>query len=236
MVLTPDGKVSRYFYGVEYSAEDLRLSLDEAAGRNLFAREQVLLFCFRYDPSTGKYSLMVVRMLQMGADPDGRCDGNVLVFHVPPRQKRANGINNGYGFSTCPGSGQHHRGAGGSPLLFPDGGDGVFHGRDFVAILYLGLKYRRRPGIVPQHVETNATLEIAWTGDSAGALPLHVWLGRQALCHDGNAPKDAMEITSSAKQWMWKIQHPEGQARDQHAACSGRPRDQTDHDLAGCDP
>ena len=68
MVLTPDGKISRYFFGVEYSAEDLRLSLDEAAGGKISSPvEQVLLFCFRYDPSTGKYSLMVVRMLQMGA-------------------------------------------------------------------------------------------------------------------------------------------------------------------------
>jgi protein SCO1/2 len=68
MVLTPQGKVSRYFYGVEYSAEDLRLSLDEAAGGKISSPvEQILLYCFRYDPSTGKYSLAIVRMLQLGA-------------------------------------------------------------------------------------------------------------------------------------------------------------------------
>jgi protein SCO1/2 len=68
MVLTPEGKTSKYFYGVEYSAVDLRLSLTEAAGGKISAPvEQVLLYCFHYDPATGKYSLMVTRMVQIGA-------------------------------------------------------------------------------------------------------------------------------------------------------------------------
>lgn len=68
IVLTPEGKVSRYFYGVEYSARDLRLSLAEAAGGKISApAEQILLYCFHYDPATGKYSLMVTRFVQLGA-------------------------------------------------------------------------------------------------------------------------------------------------------------------------
>jgi protein SCO1 len=68
MVLTPEGKVARYFYGVEYSAQDLRLALTDAGGGKISAPvEQVLLYCFHYDPSTGRYSLIVTRMLKIAA-------------------------------------------------------------------------------------------------------------------------------------------------------------------------
>jgi protein SCO1 len=68
IVLTPSGKVSRYFYGVEYSARDLRLSLTEASEGKISApAEQILLYCFHYDPATGKYSLIITRFVQLGA-------------------------------------------------------------------------------------------------------------------------------------------------------------------------
>jgi protein SCO1/2 len=68
MILTPDGKVSRYFYGVEYSATDLQNALTDAAGGKISTpAPQVLLYCFRYDPSTGHYSLIVTRAMQVGA-------------------------------------------------------------------------------------------------------------------------------------------------------------------------
>lgn len=67
-VVTPDGRIARYFYGVEYSARDLRLSLVEASqGKIGTAVDQVLLFCFHYDPSTGKYGLLIMNLLRTGA-------------------------------------------------------------------------------------------------------------------------------------------------------------------------
>lgn len=66
MVLTPAGKLARYFYGVEYSARDLRLALVEAAEERIGSVvDQVLLFCFHYDPVTGKYSLAILRTLRI---------------------------------------------------------------------------------------------------------------------------------------------------------------------------
>jgi protein SCO1 len=57
LVLTPEGKISRYFYGFEYQPRDLRLALVEAsAGKIGTATDQFLLLCFHYDPATGKYS------------------------------------------------------------------------------------------------------------------------------------------------------------------------------------
>lgn len=66
MVLTPEGKFSRYFYGLEYSARDLRLGLIEAASNKIGSPvDQVLLFCFHYDPTTGKYGFIVARITQV---------------------------------------------------------------------------------------------------------------------------------------------------------------------------
>jgi protein SCO1/2 len=64
-VLTPDGKVSRYLYGIEYAPKDLRLSLVEAAeGKIGTAVDQVLLYCYQYDAATGRYGAAVMRLLR----------------------------------------------------------------------------------------------------------------------------------------------------------------------------
>jgi protein SCO1 len=66
MVLTPEGRVARYFYGVDYLPDDVRLGLVEASDNKIGSPvDQVLLLCYHYDPVTGKYGLMVMRMLQI---------------------------------------------------------------------------------------------------------------------------------------------------------------------------
>jgi protein SCO1 len=66
IVLTPEGKVARYFYGVTYPSRDMRLALDEASeGKISSPVEQVLLFCYHYDPHTGKYGLLISRVIQL---------------------------------------------------------------------------------------------------------------------------------------------------------------------------
>jgi protein SCO1 len=65
MVLTPEGKISRYFYGIQFASRDLRLGLVEASeGKIGTPVDQVLLFCYHYDPSTGKYGLLISRLIQ----------------------------------------------------------------------------------------------------------------------------------------------------------------------------
>ena len=67
MILTPEGKLSRYFYGVTYPERDMRLGLVEASeGKIGSPVDQVLLFCYHYDPHTGKYGLLISRVLQLG--------------------------------------------------------------------------------------------------------------------------------------------------------------------------
>jgi protein SCO1/2 len=66
MVATPDGRLARYFYGIEYAPRDLRLGLVEAsAGRVGTPVDQILLYCFHYDPASGKYGAVVVNMVRL---------------------------------------------------------------------------------------------------------------------------------------------------------------------------
>jgi protein SCO1/2 len=67
MVLTPEGKISRYFYGITYPARDMRLGLVEASeGKIGSVVDQVLLFCYHYDPATGKYGVLISRVIKAG--------------------------------------------------------------------------------------------------------------------------------------------------------------------------
>jgi len=67
MVLTPDGQVSHYLFGVEYSPKDLRLALvDSAQGRLGNPVDQLLLYCYQYDPSTGRYSASILNVVRLG--------------------------------------------------------------------------------------------------------------------------------------------------------------------------
>jgi len=65
MLLTPEGKISRYFYGIQYPTRDLRLGLVEASeGKIGSPVDQVLLFCYHYDPATGKYGLLISHVIK----------------------------------------------------------------------------------------------------------------------------------------------------------------------------
>ncbi len=66
VVLTPDLRVSRYLYGITFRPRDLRLALLEAGkGRIGSVVDRVLLYCYRYDPKTGGYGLVAVRLMQV---------------------------------------------------------------------------------------------------------------------------------------------------------------------------
>jgi protein SCO1 len=68
MVLTPQGRISRYFYGVDFPPKDLRMGLVEASqGKIGNAVDAVLLFCYHYNPETGKYGAMVANILRLAA-------------------------------------------------------------------------------------------------------------------------------------------------------------------------
>jgi protein SCO1 len=80
MVLTPQGKLSRYFYGIRYPAGQVRLALVEASHNKIGSPvDEVLLFCSHYDPATGKYSLIISRILFIAALVTVLCLGGLLL-------------------------------------------------------------------------------------------------------------------------------------------------------------
>jgi protein SCO1/2 len=65
-VLTPEGRIARYLYGIEYSARDLRLALVEASQNRIGTLvDQVLLFCYHYDAASGKYTARIMNLVRL---------------------------------------------------------------------------------------------------------------------------------------------------------------------------
>jgi len=68
LVLTPEGKVSQYLYGIEFSARDVRLSLIQASQNKIGTLvDRVLLYCYHYNPETGRYGLVIMNMVRMAS-------------------------------------------------------------------------------------------------------------------------------------------------------------------------
>ncbi|HEV7550939.1 MAG TPA: SCO family protein [Candidatus Angelobacter sp.] len=66
MILTPEGKIAQYYYGVEYAPKDLRLGLIQASNHKIgTVVDEVLLYCYHYDPNTGKYGAAIFSILRL---------------------------------------------------------------------------------------------------------------------------------------------------------------------------
>jgi len=222
VVLTPKGRVARYFYGIEYAPRDLRFGLIEAAEERIGTPvDQVLLLCYQYDPMTGKYSAAVMKSLRLG--------GVVTVVGVAALlfalSRRAKGGRRGagpanycllpFGALLIPFLPENASSFAGEfdALFFTLVGLSVF----FVALIaglevYFAVKYRRRsPGEIPPKTATSFALEAAWIGiPFLICLGIFVW-GASLYYRIYSAPKATMEIYVTAKQWMWRFQHAGGQ-------------------------
>jgi protein SCO1/2 len=66
-IVTPQGKLAQYYMGVEYSPKDIRLGLVEASNNHIGSPvDNILTYCYHYDPATNKHSLIIARIVQMG--------------------------------------------------------------------------------------------------------------------------------------------------------------------------
>ncbi|MGH9404755.1 MAG: SCO family protein [Terriglobia bacterium] len=80
VVLTPKGKISRYFYGLQYPAGDLRLALVQASNDKIGSPvDRLILYCCSYDPATGRYDWIVYRVLMLGGIFTLVCIGGLIV-------------------------------------------------------------------------------------------------------------------------------------------------------------
>ena len=92
MVLTPEGRVSRYFYGIEYAPRDLRFGLlDASAGKIGSLADQIILYCYQYDPTRGTYSLVLMRVLRIFAGMTLLSVVGLIFFLWRQSSKRAKG-------------------------------------------------------------------------------------------------------------------------------------------------
>jgi len=90
VILTPEGKLARYFYDISFPGRDLRLGLVEASARKIGSRvDEVLLFCFHYDPTTGKYGLAIMNFVRLGGLLTLVAVSTFIVVQIRRERKRA---------------------------------------------------------------------------------------------------------------------------------------------------
>lgn len=90
ILATPEGKIAQYYYGVEYSARDVRLGIVEASKNRIGSlADQVLLYCYHYDPRTGKYGAVVTNIVRLGGALTVLILGGFLIvlYRHEPRAK-----------------------------------------------------------------------------------------------------------------------------------------------------
>src|SRR5258707_871451 len=96
MVLTPEGKLSRYFYGIEYKPRDFRLGLVEASQHKIGTPvDAIMLFCFHYDPMTGKYGFVIMNVIRTLGSATVSAWGTLLFVLI--RRDRKHGFHSSAG-------------------------------------------------------------------------------------------------------------------------------------------
>jgi protein SCO1/2 len=89
ILLTPEGKIARYFYGIEFSPRDLRLGLIEASSNRIGSPiDQLLLFCYHYDPTAGKYNLLITNVIRLAAGATVIALGAFIALMLRRERKR----------------------------------------------------------------------------------------------------------------------------------------------------
>ena len=91
IVLTPDGRLARYLFGIEYGPRDLRYAIVDASnGKVGSAVDSLLLYCYHYDPTTGRYGVAIMRAIRVAAGATVLALGAFIVVMVR-REQRARG-------------------------------------------------------------------------------------------------------------------------------------------------
>ena len=88
-MLTPDGRPARYLFGIEYGPRDLRLAIVEAsAGKIGSPVDSLLLYCYHYDPMTGRYGLVIMRAIRLAGAATVLALGAFIVVMVRREKRR----------------------------------------------------------------------------------------------------------------------------------------------------
>jgi cytochrome c oxidase subunit II len=218
VVLTPGGDISRYFFGIEYPPKELNQALVDAAQNKAGSLvDRLLLLCFHYDPNTGRYTLFIKRLLQLGGI--GTVAALAGLILVMGRKKRAAG-------SSVPAS---PSALAALPFL-PEPATEIAGSVDeifwsmvvvcgavtlalFVTITYFCIRYRAgSPAKRPPDGKQSILLEVVWSSITLIVFTaIFIWAA-VVYFRMSEPPANASEIYVVAKQWMWKVQHPNGRS------------------------
>jgi len=218
MILTPRGKISRYFYGIEYGPKDLRLGIIEASeGKIGTPVDQLLLYCFHYDPATGKYSLTVLNVVR-AAGIATVVAIVILMLVLRRKNRRSRGLAARLEpwqlalLPLFPDQASSHAPKVDALYLFLVGISTIMTIAIFFFIIYFSVKYRRRsPDEVGAPVHGGHRLEMAWI-----VIPFIIFMGifvwgANVFFALSRPPRETIEVFVVGKQWMWKFQHGDGQ-------------------------
>ena len=90
VLITPQGRIAQYYYGVEYSARDMRLGIVEASQNRIGSlADQVLLYCYHYDPRTGRYGATITNIVRLAGVATVLVLGGAYRTAVSPREARS---------------------------------------------------------------------------------------------------------------------------------------------------
>src|SRR5262245_52332651 len=225
MILTPQGKVSRYFYGIEYAPIDLRFGvIDASAGKVGSLADQIILYCYMYDPARGTYGLVLMRLLRVFASFT-LVTLLALFLYLRRKEKQRAAQWEAQGMAPNPPPPPPppplvHM----NPFLiqipfFPEQASnfafeidlfylllfaltGFFTVLIGVAAVYFLVKYRRRSqGEVPEQIEGHLKLEIAWTViPFVISMFIFAW-GAKLYYQMYTPPTDALEIFITGNKW-----------------------------------
>ena len=227
MLLTPDGRISRYFYGVEYPGRDMRLGLvDASAGKIGTPIDRVLLFCYQYDPSSATYSACYFENHPAGRNTHGtlhrrrhsdfsRRDATQAgMKRAQPRRhfKRTRStLSVQAQFPLIPEQASNFAPAVDLLMLFIVAICLFFAVAITAAVIYFFFKYERKHQTeigVPIHGDMR--LETAWiVVPLVLAMAMFAW-GAVVYVDFRHSPGDTLDIYVVGKQWMWKVQQPNG--------------------------
>jgi cytochrome c oxidase subunit II len=228
MVVTPQGKLSRYLYGIEYAPKDLKFSLMEASQNRIGSPvDQLFLFCYHYDPVTGKYGPVIMNFIRLGGF--ATFIGVALLIFIMRRRRLAKERPAEPKPTMKP---SHFSFA---PFLFswipftPEQGSTVAESVDSLylflvvltvffgvaisaALFYFAVKYRRRSDDeYPEQIEGSMKLELLWIIGPFIIVMGIFWWGAAVYFKVFRPPSDPIDIYVVGKQWMWKFEHPDGQ-------------------------
>ncbi len=239
MVITPDGRVSHYFYGVQYDPTAVRLALIESSeGRLGSAFDQLLLFCFHYDAQAGRYGPVAKNIMSVG----GAMTVVLLALWLVPawlRRKSRGSDSSSPGFSTstneaAPAPASSRQVLAPAHVLpaisswFPESASSVADNVDWLfgfilaicvvffvlivgLLVYFVIRYRRTAEHrVGSGPSHNTRLEITWSVIPFLLLVMIFGYGAYGFVQMSSPPENAYEIRVTAKMWSWSFQYPNG--------------------------